>query len=53
MKYIAWYGNRLLIELPDGRVYIDKTSGGWLDKWLFKKLPRENSQGQVIGIGPE
>ena len=53
MRPIAWYGERLLCEGKDGRIYLDKTSGGWLDRWLFKKFPRENASGEIVGYGPK
>lgn len=53
MKPFAWCGQRLLCEGKDGRVYIDKTSGGWLDRWLLKNLPREDANGNKVGYGPE
>jgi len=53
MTPFAWYGHRLLCEGSDGRVYAEKRSAGWFNRWLFRNLPREDANGNVIGQGPK
>ena len=48
----AWCGHRLLREGSDGRVYISRSAAGWFARWLYRNLPREDANGNVIGRGP-
>ena len=52
MAPIAWYGKRLLCEGRDGRIYLERKNAGWLSRWLFWNLPREDANGNKVGYGP-